>query len=448
MTMTLPASRHLAKSKKRRSRRQSKQHAINIPAPALNPTGERLKRIHAAYSELTSSASSHDALELAIASVASLGVSQLDSTALIWLMIVGVPSSGKTETVLSLRGAESVLFVDTMTENALASGYVDKKGRKTPDLLQEIETKHATALVVKDLTSLFSLRDENVKKILGDLQSVYDGEFVKATGTVGVQKYTTRFSLLACVTPAALDKHHSYMGRIGSRFLFYRLPSLTPRERADGFTVSWKSVDRRATLTEFRNLVAEHVRELVHSPVQMRPETDDQQELLERLAGMLAAGRADIQRRKVETSGGSWSSEIDDVQIEEPWRALQQLRNLARALARIHGRNCVTEHELELLRRVVLSSMPLGWVQVLECFQGSSEGLRRQQIETEIGKSYGRLKQLLDELVRVKLIRESQETNGLLYSPAEEFEDLLRRRVESIDHVIDLGPSVTQKSAQ
>jgi len=58
------------------------------------------------------------------------------------------------------------------------------------------------------------------------------------------------------------------------------------------------------------------------------------------------------------------------------------------------------------------------------------------------------VKQLLDELVRVKLIRESQETNGLLYSPAEEFEDLLRRRVESIDHVIDLGPSVTQKSAQ
>jgi len=284
---------------------------------------------------------------------------------------------------------------------------------------------------VKDLTTLFSLRDEKVKKILGDLQSVYDGEFVKATGTLGVQKYTTRFSLLACVTPAALDKHHSYMGRIGSRFLFYRLPGLTPRERDSGFTVSWKSVDRRERLTEFRNLVAQHVRELLHSSVEMQAETPDQRELLERLAGMLAAGRADIQRRKVQTSEKQWSYEIDDVQIEEPWRALQQLRNLARALARIHGRNCVTEHELELLRRVVLSSMPLGWVQVLECFQGSSEGLTRQQIETEIGKSYGRVKQLLDELVRVKLIRESQETNGLLYSPAEEFADLLRRRVES-----------------
>ena len=132
--MTLPASRNLANAAERRSRGQSKQHSISVPAPKLNPTGERLKRIHATYSELTSSASSHDALELAIASVASLGVSQLDSTALIWLMIVGVPSSGKTETVLSLRGAEYVLFVDTMTENALASGHVDQKGRKTPDL--------------------------------------------------------------------------------------------------------------------------------------------------------------------------------------------------------------------------------------------------------------------------------------------------------------------------
>src|SRR5262252_365978 len=189
MTMTLPASRSFADQKGRHSRRGSKQHSISGPTAALNPTAERLKRIHATYSELTSSASSHDALELAIASVTSLGVSELDSTALVWLMIVGVPSSGKTETVLSLRGAESVLFVDTMTENALASGYVDDKGKKGPDLLDQIQTKHATALVVKDLTTLFSLRDENVKKILGDLQSVYDGEFVKATGTVGVQKY-------------------------------------------------------------------------------------------------------------------------------------------------------------------------------------------------------------------------------------------------------------------
>ena len=61
-------------------------------------------------------------------------------------------------------------------------GARSRKGKPaSKDLLPQLDGK---CLIIKDLTTFFPMRDDKVTKILGDLQSIYDGEY-KATGTLG-----------------------------------------------------------------------------------------------------------------------------------------------------------------------------------------------------------------------------------------------------------------------
>jgi hypothetical protein len=143
---------------------------------------------------------------------------------LVWLMIPGSPSGGKTTTVSAIRGPLFV-YIDNLTENALASGYVPK-GRmpKKENLLARLQDTKAAALVIKDLTTLFSKKEDKVKEIIGDLVSIYDGEYTKWTGTVGQIRYEARFAIVACVTPTALEEHYRYMSHseAGSSSIEYR----------------------------------------------------------------------------------------------------------------------------------------------------------------------------------------------------------------------------------
>jgi hypothetical protein len=202
----------------------------------------RMENIHRLLAHTSSSPGAHDALELAMATASSSVVSDMDDSALVWLVIIGVPAAGKTAIVAALKDVPGILYLDTLTENAFASGYVNEATKDKPiALLQQIEDEEIVCLAIKDLTTLFSLRDDKVKKTLGELQTIYDGEFTKATGTVGVVSYTTRFTMLCCVTPAALEQHHTYMSRIGTRFLLFRVPTLSDHEREHGFDLSWES---------------------------------------------------------------------------------------------------------------------------------------------------------------------------------------------------------------
>lgn len=140
----------------------------------MNDIAKRLSDIHATLETLTSSPYSHDVVELALATATSLPLGGSEHPSPVWLLIAGAPSSGKTEAVLLLKEAVSVMYLDAMTENSFASGYVDTRtGLGSKDLLPELDGK---CLIIKDLTTMFSMREEKVKKILGDLQSIYDGE--------------------------------------------------------------------------------------------------------------------------------------------------------------------------------------------------------------------------------------------------------------------------------
>lgn len=414
-----------------------------------------LIEVHAAQQEVTSSPYSSDFLELALAVVVSQRIAERDGAPL-WLLGVGAPSSDKTQTALGLSRMPEVYFLDTLTENSFITGYLDPSGEEPKDLLAELKGK---ALLIKDLTTLFSLKEDIVKRILGDLQSVYDGFFSRFTGTRGNVRYEVSFPILGCITPIVLSTHHRYMSMIGGRFLMYRVLPLNEKEREEGFNVIWNSKDRPKKLNAFKDLFSSFGHNLLKSQLPLIQETEEQIREINNMAELLARGRAVIRTAKrefiSEESGKPVTYyEVEEIQIEEPWRAVLQLRTLGRSLAWIHGRERITDHEMELVRRVVLSTMPVDRSEVLGLFQNSEhltseDALTRKLCSEGIGKSYGRANQLLTELVHLKVLGyENNPPEGYQYRPVDGFDQIIRKPIESLDHIADLVTEEAQKAEQ
>jgi hypothetical protein len=187
---------------------------------------------------------------------------------------------------------------------------------------------------------------------------------------------------------------------------------LSDDEREQGFEILWTLKERRAKVSQFRLLTSSYGFQLfkLSTPNTILVSSHQQKEI-NRLATLLARGRAVIRsaQREFENENGDRRTyhEIEEVQIEEPYRAVLQLRTLGFSLAFVHGRASVTDHEMELLRRVVLSTMPPDRALVLALFQKlenltTEGGLTVKLCATGLGKSYGRAKQLLRELTHFR----------------------------------------------
>ena len=56
----------------------------------------------------------------------------------IWVYFIGPPGSGKTESIIPYDGCPFTMFVSTLTESTLASGFRDDDGKdRTDDQAQE-----------------------------------------------------------------------------------------------------------------------------------------------------------------------------------------------------------------------------------------------------------------------------------------------------------------------
>ncbi len=408
---------------------------------------KRLASIHASMDEVTSSPWAHDVVELVMATAISTLFADQPNHALVWLLVEGNPSSGKTSTILTLGNDRRIIYVDNLTDNSLASGYVPKtKQARKPDLLRELERTRAVALVIKDLTSLLSGKDERVAAVLGDFNSIYDATFTKWTGTVGRLAYRTHFAIVAAVTPAAIVKHHRHLAKIGTRFLSYRIPSLTLELQQQGLGAGWvhDPQEHKTKIAALRQLVEEHVAALLDGPLPLVTVPEEHRAAIDQLARLLARGRGLVLWRRE-----LWAEEIELVQVEEPFRAQAQLRTLAEALALVHGRAEVTAHEIELLRRVVLSSMPADRGQVVGLFPRHPEGLTVKDARAGIGLGDKRTRQLLDELKATGVVEGVKGESAVgappsVYYPVGDFAGLLAGSLGPLDHRGDLGDFSSQ----
>lgn len=138
----------------------------------------------------------------------------------VWLLLVGPPGSGKSETLQAAAGLPEVHPTGTLTEAALLSGTAAKERAQNAKggLLREIGS--FGVILCKDVGSILSMHREGRAQVLAGLREIYDGSWTRHVGTEGGRAlhWQGKVGLIGGVTPT-IDRHHGVMASLGERFL-------------------------------------------------------------------------------------------------------------------------------------------------------------------------------------------------------------------------------------
>lgn len=142
----------------------------------------------------------------------------------VWLLLVGSPSSGKTEILQAVGSLPDVHPTASLTEAGLLSGTPKRETDKTATggLLRTIGD--FGIILAKDFGSVLSLHHDSRAQVLAALREVYDGEWTRVMGTDGGKtlRWEGKVGPLAGCTPT-IDRHNAVMGTMGERFVLLRL---------------------------------------------------------------------------------------------------------------------------------------------------------------------------------------------------------------------------------
>ena len=141
-----------------------------------------------------------EALEAALSAAAAHPVIQGDP---IWLFVQGPSGSGKTEIIVNalrlLPPYSRVL--GTINKNSMISFNRGIPGGELLNLATGPNGEKTGIFIFKDFTTMLSLREEERTEVISQMREIYDGEWVRSTGS-GAQTWKGKVTCVACCTPA------------------------------------------------------------------------------------------------------------------------------------------------------------------------------------------------------------------------------------------------------
>lgn len=330
---------------------------------------------------------------------------------MLWLLLVGSPSSGKTDLVKLIKNNKDVMSLDNLTLNSFITGERSTEKEKTYDLLPLLNSK---CLVIKDWTSLFSLDEKATKKIIGDWVNSYDKSLSKFSSRRGNITYESEFSHVGCITPATLNKHTTYLNMIGPRFMHFIIPDLTIDQENQSFDAIFSNEDRSIKEKEAGALVSLYLDYLNSRKIlDIKPLSKGAEKFLRVASRFMAKARGIvvIQSSSFKDDQGKDVTyyEALDTQIEQPWRAVQQLIALSKYLALVANKDEVGSEELRLIREIVLSSMPADRANALKVLRtAENQEITTKELSDDSGKSFRTSGRLLEELSALGILRKNK----------------------------------------
>lgn len=347
---------------------------------------------------------------------------------MLWMLLVGVPSSGKTDLVRLIKGVSFSYYLDNMTLNAFISGERATSTSKVYDLLPQLDNK---CFIVKDWTSIFSLDEAMTKKIIGDMVGIYDKEFTKFSSRRGQISYSSEFSHIGCITPATLNRHTNYMNMIGPRFLFYVMPELTTKEENTSFENILSGKTNRSYLErEAAIYVSSYLEQLAgKKSYELDSLSSSAKSYLKTASRVMSRcrGIALLEKVSFKNEEGKNVQYYDalDTQTEQPWRSVQQLVTLAKYLAIVSGNNKVGSDELSIIKDVVLSSMPANRSRVLKVITAAKGSIDTKTLSRGAQIGYRTSLRLLDELVALEVLAKEKGfgAQAIKYEIIDDFKD-------------------------
>jgi hypothetical protein len=336
-------------------------------------------------------------------------------------IVLGRPSSLKTVGIELFRKWLHTYYTDNFSARAFVSHStaVKREALEDIDMLPKIKNK---LFLTPELSPTFSKKDDELIDVLGILTRVLDGHgYESDTGAHGHRGYNE--PMMFTWIGAAVDipyKVHKFLGTLGPKLYFLRLPS-NPKNEDEYFDDLDKDFGDK--LTRVRTALYDYLNWFELCPNIQRDkesmlgkvawdadrETNEDsvkaKKYIVKLAILLAHLRAVVPTW--ETSDPS-SQGLDYAYalatIEDPSRAITQLRNLARGHALSQGRTCITLHDIPLLIKVVFSTASQERVRVFELLIECGGSLITSQITESLNTSNNTAKRTMAELKAVGLV--------------------------------------------
>lgn len=323
------------------------------------------------------------AIDVSLATI----VANAEGTEPLWTLLVGPPSTGKTEFVQLFDAVPYCAWLPEVSENTFLSGYDGKQeGKKEKGNPRANSLLHrwtdptlrgdrplVRVMLIQDLTGLLTKDKGKRDAIFGQLRQIYDGKLDKATGMGDDLHWKGYIGLLGAVTPK-IEEVSELNATLGERFLFYR-----PKRkdiRAEGLKAGQRNseIDWRGEMALLTStLVKEAQNNLI--TVQIPDWVDDQ---LVELAQFTAMGRTGVKR------DGHWKAITNIPTPEGPARIMVQLKKMLRGLCAVRNRPQPTNEEMRILAEVAKDSIKQVRLRLIEILFSGAKTKTNLEKETKL----------------------------------------------------------------
>ena len=324
-------------------------------------------------------------------------------TDLLWMIFIAPPSSSKTELLRAFSDHVKTYFLSNLTPATLASGK-DKKGRDM-SLLPKLSGR---VLILKDFTSILSMRSESQQEVIGQLREMYDGKYNKSFGTGKQFSWEGHVGLMAACTPV-YDKHYGIIASLGDRFLLYR-NKVSDNEKMGAQAqkiVGQEKVMREEIQNSIHNFINQF--DKMEMYFQQDPSIN---EMIIKLATFCAYARCPVER--------DWRHQhiLYEPQPEGPARLVKQFMQLGMALAMVHSQNIIDANIYEFVKKVGRDLAPTYRIKILKyfwkekIFERSKEWKKTKEIATSVNIPVRTTLLYLEDFMLVGLLKRDVETDG------------------------------------
>ena len=262
-----------------------------------------------------------------------------------WLLIIGGPSSGKSELVNTLGKVPFIHQVSSMTENTFLSNMRLSNGQEA-SLLHRIGPKGM--IIMKDYTSILAMRQEKRDIIISQMREIYDGHLTKEAGNGKSEKWAGKINWIGAVTES-IYIHEDESSGMGRRTINYVMPLQDRRE------TTVRAMHNNTDIEEKRIMIqeafAEYINDRVAELAGKLPELpDDFSEEIIDLSDFVTLVRTPVER--------NYQGELTLVPAPEmPMRVFQMLNMLAKTLVAENG-GVVIDNIRTIIRRLAFDSIP------------------------------------------------------------------------------------------
>jgi hypothetical protein len=287
----------------------------------------------------------------------------------VWLLLVGPPSTGKSEILRALFDCQGIHPLGGFTANTFASGFEKANVGLLKTLPKEI------TLVVKDFGTLLTLRHEDKAMILQQLREIYDGEYKKEYGNGKIVHWKGRIGLLGAVT-TAIENYHGVIGELGNRYILYRCEP----DEAHRHDIATLALNEEGAEKQMREEIAVAFKDVLNNAPQARTVTipNEIKHQLACLADLTSRLRSPVSRNPYDKTVNYQPD------IEGPARLAKAFAKLGKGLSAVRGKLQMTSEEYEAIKRVATDTVTKRRVMIIQHLV-DKDWRRTKDIASELG---------------------------------------------------------------